>query len=641
MSVEPQGRGGSRSARLSRDCPYCGAREALIIVGARAASLLSVALGQAQGSRYNDDRKVIAFSDNVQDAAHRAGFFAARTAGTAVRAAIAQVVGRHDGIALADLPERVETWWRDRTVNPGAFDDERFVSEFIAPDRLWRRDFVTLQREGRLPAGSRLPEAVAERLRWDTLAELGYRSAIGRTLERTRAAAVGADRDALERACGGALLRIREKFGGLRDLAAAAVRALLLGVLRRMKDRGAIRSDVAAAWLAAGGGRWWLSRRPALQDFGPRSARPVFPVDAPHAADGIEPLFSRNGGRKSWYQAWVERVLTPVDVLAATREAPDVLLEALGALEAAGLVCRIEAGRAGRAWALDPRALLRRRAHRGDALRGVEPEPRRARARGRPVAGRALPGPRRAGRLRPPRGGAAHLVRPPLPRDPGSASRGGRAHRPAHPRRARPPAAALLPPRPAAVGAEPAVGDAHPGTRHRRRRPLHRGPLLGAAGPGELPAAHRARGATRRQRVHRDGGRGPASRPLLLRRAAGHARRPHRAAGRLPQRAGRARTPAHRVLPRRVGGDRPARRRGAADRPPRARQRRAGAPDRLSLPVPRLRAAARRRPAAGLLRRPGRRADRAVARLPRRVPPGRQRLRRTATRRASRCASAW
>ena len=354
LSVESRGRGDSRSTRLSRNCPYCGAREALIIVGARAASLLSVALGQAQGSRYNDDRKVIAFSDNVQDAAHRAGFFAARTAGVGVRAAIAQVVDRYDGIALADLPERVETWWRDTGVNSGAFDDERFVSEFIAPDRLWRRDFVTLQREDRLPAGSRLPGAVAERLRWDTLAELGYRSAIGRTLERTRAAAVGADREALERACRGAHLRIREQFGGLRDLGSAAVRSLLLGILRRMKDRGAIGSDVANAWLAAGAGRWWLSRQPALQDFGPRSPRPVFPVDTPRTGDGIEPLCSRNGSRKPWYQAWVERVLTPVDVLTATREAPDVLLEALRALEDAGLVCRLEAGRAGRAWALDP-----------------------------------------------------------------------------------------------------------------------------------------------------------------------------------------------------------------------------------------------------------------------------------------------
>ena len=252
-SVEPRGRGKARSMRLSRDCPYCGAREALIIFGARAASLLSVALGQAQGSRYNDDRKVIAFSDNVQDAAHRAGFFAARTASVGVRAAVAQVVERNDGIALADLPARVETWWRDTRVNPEAFDDERFVSEFIAPDRLWRRDFATLQRDGRLPAGSRLPEAVAERLRWDTLAELGYRSAIGRTLERTRAAALGVDREALERAVRAAQLRIREKFGTMRDLGPETVRTLVLGVLRRMKDRGAIRSDVTRAWLAAGG----------------------------------------------------------------------------------------------------------------------------------------------------------------------------------------------------------------------------------------------------------------------------------------------------------------------------------------------------------------------------------------------------
>ncbi len=353
-SVEPRGRGRSQSKRLSRDCPYCGAREGLIIVGARAASLLSVALGQAQGSRYNDDRKVIAFSDNVQDAAHRAGFFAARTAGVGVRAAVAQVVERHDGIALAELPAQVETWWRDTAVNPDAFDTERFVSEFIAPDRLWLRDFVTLREEGRLPAGSRLPPLVAQRLRWDTLAELGYRSAIGRTLERTRAAAVGVDRDALERACRDAHLRIREQFGTLRDLEPAVVRALALGVLRRMKDRGAIRSDVTSAWLAKGARLWWLNDNLALQDFGRRSARPIFPVDGSGNGEGLESLVSGSGARKSWYQVWVEKVLTPVDPFAATHDATEVLLALLQALEDAGLVCRLAAGQESRAWALDP-----------------------------------------------------------------------------------------------------------------------------------------------------------------------------------------------------------------------------------------------------------------------------------------------
>ena len=353
-SVEPRGRGKSRSMRLSRDCPYCGAREGLIIVGARAASLLSVALGQAQGSRYNDDRKVIAFSDNVQDAAHRAGFFAARTAGVGVRSAVAQVVERNDGIALDDLPAQVETWWRDKTVNPDAFDTERFVSEFIAPDRLWLRDFVTLRDEGRLPAGSRLPELVAQRLRWDTLAELGYRSAIGRTLERTRAAAVGVAPETLERGCRDAHMRIREQFGALRDMEPAVVRALALGILRRMKDRGAIRSDVTSAWLAKGARFWWLNANLALQDFGRRSARPIFPVDGSGNGEGLESLVSGSGARKSWYRVWVEKVLTRVDPFAATHDAPEVLLALLQALEHADLICHLEAGRESRAWALDP-----------------------------------------------------------------------------------------------------------------------------------------------------------------------------------------------------------------------------------------------------------------------------------------------
>ena len=359
VSQAPRG-GGTPTRRLSRDCPYCGAREGLIILGARAASLLSVALGQACGSRYNDDRKVIAFSDNVQDAAHRGGFFSARTWRNSVRAAVAQVVAAHDGIALVDLPARVEAWWRDARVNPGAFDAERFVSEFIAPDRQWLRDFVALQREGRLPPGSDLPALVARRLRWDTLAELGYGSAIGRTLERTRAAAVGVDRDALERACREARLRIREAFGGLRDLGPAPVCALALGVLRRMKDRGAIRDGdgLASAWLARGGGRWQLNRNPALQDFGRRSALPVFPADLSgrrvgsgsgaggggRGRDGLEPLIAGPGRPKSWYQAWAEKVLTPIDVLTATRDAASVLLAVFSALEAAGLICRIEVG---------------------------------------------------------------------------------------------------------------------------------------------------------------------------------------------------------------------------------------------------------------------------------------------------------
>ena len=244
--------------------------EALIIFGARASSLLSVALGQTFASRHNDDRKVIAFSDNVQDAAHRAGFIAARTWPNNVRAAIAQVVEEHGEIRLSELiggaadDGRVVARWHSDGASSAGFDAERFVSEFIAPDRLWLRDFTALKRQGRLPRGSDLPDLVARRLRWEAFAEFGHRSTIGRTLERTHAAAIGMDRERFDRACEEARERIRE-IGGLREVELEAVRALLLGIVRRMKNRGAIWSELVEGFLANGASRWWLRRQRALQ----------------------------------------------------------------------------------------------------------------------------------------------------------------------------------------------------------------------------------------------------------------------------------------------------------------------------------------------------------------------------------------
>ena len=336
---------------LSRDCPYCGAREALIILGARASSLLSTALAQLFSSHHNDDHKVIAFSDNVQDAAHRGSFFAARTWRNGIRSAISQVIASHEDIALGDLPDRVIEWWGRPDVNPSAFDEERFISEFIAPDRLWLRDFEALRKNGTLPAGSNLLSLVERRVRWDTLGELTFGAAIGRTLERTRAAAVGVDREALERASGKALLRIREEFGDLSGINELSARSLLLGILRRMKDRGAVASPMFGGYLRNGGNPRAI-RDLALQDFGPRSSLPVFPAPVAEG-DGVEALF---GSPRSWYETWTEKVLTPVHVLAARRDAADVLLVVMNALCEEGLVTRL-AARNTKVWALDPARL--------------------------------------------------------------------------------------------------------------------------------------------------------------------------------------------------------------------------------------------------------------------------------------------
>ena len=89
--------GGIERGRIPRligthDCPSCEGHNALTIVGSRAASLTSVLISQLWASPFNQDKKLLAFSDNVQDASHRAGFFKARTFRFNLRTAIQKVV---------------------------------------------------------------------------------------------------------------------------------------------------------------------------------------------------------------------------------------------------------------------------------------------------------------------------------------------------------------------------------------------------------------------------------------------------------------------------------------------------------------------------------------------------------------------
>src|SRR5262249_5532629 len=73
-------------------CPACETDYAMTLVGSQAASLSSVAISHLYQSRFNRDKKLLAFTDSVQDASHRAGFFGARTYRFNLRTAIQAVL---------------------------------------------------------------------------------------------------------------------------------------------------------------------------------------------------------------------------------------------------------------------------------------------------------------------------------------------------------------------------------------------------------------------------------------------------------------------------------------------------------------------------------------------------------------------
>ncbi|MBE0437332.1 MAG: hypothetical protein IBX56_16190, partial [Methylomicrobium sp.] len=126
-------RGGINRTVVSADCPCCSGHESLAIIGSRAASLSSVFIGELFGSSFNDDYKLIAFSDSVQDAAHRAGFFGARTYSQTLRNALAHFIRRQgEGLSLPRLSQEFPNYWLQQSGSEAAF-----VGTFIAPNMEW------------------------------------------------------------------------------------------------------------------------------------------------------------------------------------------------------------------------------------------------------------------------------------------------------------------------------------------------------------------------------------------------------------------------------------------------------------------------------------------------------------------------
>ena len=333
-------------------CPSCGERNRLILLGARNATLGAQVIEHIWASPFNDDKKLIAFSDSVQDAAHRAGFFNARTYTRSIRTALAKAV---DELVPSSLPwsEFLERFARLRHTAGSALamQLERFVAEFIGPNMVWQRDWAEeLLKEKGLPEKSRLPERVAKRLAWQVQAEMTYLSRRGRTLERIGKAVICPDLGRVDRARDTLLPLLREKFDA-RGVDRAVLFHWLWGFLTHLRQRGALWHAELERY-AEDGNIWSLARSQGrgewLPNLGDRGPRPVFLSLGQHR--GFDTLASTR--LTTWYVTWLEATLGQQMLLPQGAIEP-MYREALRALESAGLV-RISSGSLGESVALNP-----------------------------------------------------------------------------------------------------------------------------------------------------------------------------------------------------------------------------------------------------------------------------------------------
>ena len=294
------------------NCPYCEGHNSLTILGSRAASLTSVLITQLYASSFNDDKKLLTFSDSVQDAAHRAGFFAGRTYRFNFRSSLQQFVEAYflthsNPLTLDKLPGLFNQFWTDQ------MDDKTFVSTFLAPNMSWFPDYDLLKKEGRLPKDSNLMPFIKKRIEWEIISEYGFRARIGRTLEKTSSSVAHVDTEKLTQIIDMLLPNLQNKIGGLKNLKKQSLKRFIIGFLTHMKNQGGIYYHELDDYIQRWGEPYVVNMIPWMPNFSQNARTPAFLSTKP--SHRFDHLLSAKHSRMSWYESWADKCFSSYNPL--------------------------------------------------------------------------------------------------------------------------------------------------------------------------------------------------------------------------------------------------------------------------------------------------------------------------------------
>lgn len=291
----------------NHDCPFCGAKNGLAILGSRAASLASAAIGTLFSSAYNEDRKLITFSDSVQDAAHRAGFFESRTFRNTLRTALRQHLdNKATRWNLADIRSDFTQFWRNEIGNDGDY-----VATFMPSDLEWLREWEELQQAGTVQPS--LIELINKRLDWEVMAEIGLRTNLGASLERTDTCAVYLNSDLLNLVSLNLLEQVRNEIGGLENLDQQTLHRFLLGLIYHLRLQGGILHSATENYIESGGQTFRLQQPLFMPGFGPSSLAPVYFVESGNCSR-FE-ILVRPSGKTTWCENWAFKLFSSYTAL--------------------------------------------------------------------------------------------------------------------------------------------------------------------------------------------------------------------------------------------------------------------------------------------------------------------------------------
>ncbi|MFT0286493.1 DEAD/DEAH box helicase [Bacteroides thetaiotaomicron] len=172
--------------RFARFCPECNS-DSICEIGGRTSTLSSVAISQVLSSDFDSanakDRKILTFTNSVQDAAYQAGFYEARTFRFLFRQSMQKYLKTLDSpINLVQLQQGFKEYWKTK------LSEEDYYNRFLPSDLASHIDLRHNYREGQ-GFMQRFKDEFDLRVDWEITSEFGLTAQLGRTLEKTGSSA--------------------------------------------------------------------------------------------------------------------------------------------------------------------------------------------------------------------------------------------------------------------------------------------------------------------------------------------------------------------------------------------------------------------------------------------------------------------
>jgi len=337
--LKPEGKSNTKAY----PCPFCASKGKISLIGLRSATAISAGISELYASKFNDDKKLLAFTDNVQDAAHHAGFYNSRTWKFGLRTAITQFMEiDHEEYSFDEFIQRVVAYWKNY------LGDEYFVANFIPANLTWMRAYERMCNEGQLRKdedAASLVNFVEQRFKYEILMEYGILSRIGRTLEKAGCSILTFD---FEKAIPAIMERVANEVGRLQGADVETFNRMVIGVLYQMKTNGAFSYYAFDQFIQSGANYFLLTRKKWMPGVNRGLNVPKFVAvnRGSKKMKGFDGIDSR-----SWYAKWIDKYLPEFSLESDATEIANIILQELTKI---GTLDKVETPDNVDVWSINP-----------------------------------------------------------------------------------------------------------------------------------------------------------------------------------------------------------------------------------------------------------------------------------------------